>query len=295
MKAKIKKGVLWVIAGFIGVFILRLGYGYIIYADGSPNMQNAQNHLINESMRWLTKSNYASDRYKAKELGSVYQAIDQKYEKIASLTAVSDQFAQDEAQIRQTVKQFNALIQFERKSGLPGNRFINLAIGVPPKGFDGMVEKIKQIGKLRDMSIDKIDKTNEFKQLNARRVSLEKTYKSLLSFKDRSGKIDELVNLEEKILAVEDSLQRLGVQLGDFDAENEFCTIKLSLRETGALTYSIPFLSRLKTALEWGLKYYTLFLFLLFLAVLGTWVAVKLAQSLHWLPSALINKLGDKT
>ena len=39
--------------------------------------------------------------------------------------------------------------------------------------------------------------------------------------------------MENKILEVEESIQKLGVKLGEFDTENEFCTIKFSLSESG--------------------------------------------------------------
>ena len=62
------------------------------------------------------------------------------------------------------------------------------------------------------------------------------------------------MNLENRILEIERQLQDLGVSLGDFDDENEFCTVKFSLQETKNV--SISLFHRLKVALEWTVKIY---------------------------------------
>nr|GFD12335.1 hypothetical protein [Tanacetum cinerariifolium] len=98
--------------------------------------------------------------------------------------------------------------------------------------------------------ITKVDKTNEYRQLNAKKVSIEKTLASLNELKSKGGQISDFVSLNDKILEIEEKLQELGVELGNFDAENEFCTVKFSLYE-GATEKSISFIHRLKVALEW--------------------------------------------
>ena len=62
-----------------------------------------------------------------------------------------------------------------------------------------MILEIKKIGKLESIQIHKTDKTNEYRNLNAQRESLEKTRAALISFKGKGGKIDELINIENKI------------------------------------------------------------------------------------------------
>ncbi|OQX02066.1 MAG: hypothetical protein BWK73_44050 [Thiothrix lacustris] len=59
-------------------------------------------------------------------------------------------------------------------------RQLNIALGVVPDKFDSTVEALKQIGTLKSIQIDKNDKTNEYKKLEAQRVSLQKARDSLL-------------------------------------------------------------------------------------------------------------------
>ena len=78
--------------------------------------------------------------------------------------------------------------------------------------------------------------------------------------KSKGGEIADFVSLNEKILEVEEKLQGLGVELGNFDTENEFCTVKLSLYE-GAAEKNISFIHRVKIALEWAIKYFAIIVF----------------------------------
>jgi hypothetical protein len=65
------------------------------------------------------------------------------------------------------------------------------------------------------------------------------------------------VGLHEKILSVETQLQELGVDLGNYNTENEFCTLRFSLYE-GAERKQANFYQRVKIALEWTIKYYAI-------------------------------------
>ena len=83
------------------------------------------------------------------------------------------------------------------------------------------------------------------------------------------------MDLENRILEIEQQLQGLGVSLGDFDDENEFCTVQFSLLEGKEI--KIGLMQRIKVALEWTVIIYlrimatlfflTLFAYLLLLGI----------------------------
>ncbi|HNB73409.1 MAG TPA: DUF4349 domain-containing protein, partial [Acidobacteriota bacterium] len=206
------------------------------------------------------------------------------------LNSLTRHFDQDETRVRTLVKDQRGLIQFEQRFGLAGNRRLNLVIGVPPEQFDTAIEKIQVIGTITSIRIDKTDKTNEYKSLNAKKTSLEKTIQGLTALKGRSGQIDELINLESKILEIENEIQSLGVTLGEFDEENEFCTIRFSLLEETARVSSISLTHRLKVALYWTVQYYAILLASLGSGSLLILAVVTLAEKLKWLP-ALIDRM----
>ncbi|MEO9532521.1 MAG: DUF4349 domain-containing protein [Crocinitomicaceae bacterium] len=115
--------------------------------------------------------------------------------------------------------------------------------------------------------------------MNVRKASLEKTHQSLLEFKEKGGKIDEYVNLENRILEIEVELQNLGVNLGDFDESNEFCTVKFALTETKkAKENTISFYHRCKVALQWAIAWFLWFVSATFFTLLLAYIVIVIAE-----------------
>jgi hypothetical protein len=291
MKQRIRKGLLYLILGFVVMFLGRLVYGYL-----SPPEQAALNAQSAISQGLITtiggrgegfsKNNYASDKLKIQR-GDTFDAIisvDQKYEKVASVVSTTNAFEEDEKAVRDLTNKYSALIQFEKSSGLSGSRRVELAIGVPPNRFESMVGELRKIGELSSIRIDKTDKTNEFKELKAKRASLETTRDALVSLKSKPGRIEEFTALENRILEIEDQIQSTGVSLGDYDQENEFCTVRLSLEEKRAATSRISFRHRAIVALAWTIRYYTFLLAFLIFGALLTLLVVVILQRLNVIP-----------
>lgn len=263
MKNTIKKGLFIAIIGFLILFLVKLVHSYVSNPSGQTNTSTT---YYPTSTFEVGRKNYASKkmvRTQSNKTPVPTVQVDQKYEKVASMTAQSAGFTEDEQKIRSLIKTQNALIQFEQRSGLAKRRRLNLAIGVDPNKFESFNEALSKIGKLTAIQIDKLDKTNEYKTLNAKKASLEKTRESLIALKTQGGKVDELINLENRILEIEEQIQGFGLKLGEFDKENEFCTVKYTLIENSALVSNLSFFDRAIEAFAWAAMYGALVAFLL--------------------------------
>ncbi|QJB35219.1 DUF4349 domain-containing protein [Chitinophaga oryzae] len=267
---KYKRIFTWLVLVFVVMFLFRLLYGYK-YSPRDENVSQSESFLSQ-----IQQKNYASERkvQMKPDAAPIPTASSQKYEKVAYVKSRSASFTEDEKQLHGTIRRFGAIIQYQQESGNKGNRDLRLLIGVSPEKFDSCYYAVQKIGTIRSTSITKVDKTNEYRKLNASKVSMEKNLASLNSLTSQPGKIDERILLHERIAEVERQLQELGVELGNFDEENEFCTIQFSMYE-GAALQGIPFYSRLKTALEWTVKYYVMLMAGLCLASLGAWLLLK--------------------
>jgi hypothetical protein len=115
----------------------------------------------------------------------------QKYEKIASVTQMSDNFDADRRLIEGRIPEYGGVTQLERASGLTGFRTLHLGIGVLPDRFDGFVTAIRAIGRTAQIEIVKNDKTNEYLQLRAKRTTLDKARAALEVLKEQGGSTDE--------------------------------------------------------------------------------------------------------
>ena len=95
------------------------------------------------------------------------------------------------------------------------------------------------------------------------------------------------MQLENRILEIEQQLQELGVSLGDFDNENEFCTVQYTLQE--GKEKKISFIHRVKVALEWSIKYYLTFVASLLFMVLAVYFILMILNQLK-----LIERIMNK-
>lgn len=282
-KKKLKKIIFWMAMSFVALFVFRFIYGYVKTNDHIQQEANFFDSIVN------TRKNYASKEYKVKQTNQHNGSanVDQKYEKVAEIKTTTTRFEEEEQASRKAITRFNALIQFEQKRGNQGQRVINLVVGVPPENFDSLYNTLTTIGNIEAKQITKKDKTNEYKELNARKQSLEKIRNSLLDLKTKGGKIEEYMNLENRILDIEQQLQNLGVSLGDFDDENEFCTVQFSMREGKEVKISIA--HRIKVALEWTIKLYLRWMVSLFFMVLLAYITLLSIEKLKLL-ERIINK-----
>ncbi|MBU4268760.1 MAG: DUF4349 domain-containing protein [Acidobacteria bacterium] len=270
---------------FFIVFGLRLIYEFAFnHSDVMPALvsQFEQQVSSNDSQqsRTLNIASYKMSKNVIIKEGPVRTALDQKYEKIAHIQSRSREFAADEKRLRSLVQKEKGIIQSESNSGLPGYRSLYLTIGVPPQRFMPAVEQIKQIGTLQSIRITQTDKTTEYKNLLAKKASLEKAQTGLTALKNRNGSIDDLTKLETKILEIEASLQGMGVQLGVYNEENEFCTAQLSLAEIGLSKSSfLTILNRIMSALAWTAMFYACVMGILILVLIASllllWVIEK--------------------
>lgn len=267
--------------GFLVLFSFRLIYGYWAYPDGREVEQD--HTYINTDSFQLERRNYASKKMAYKPSGGQsIAAVDQKYEKVGTLTNTTDNYTDDEKRLYQLIKQEKLMIQLEQQAGLPSSRQLNIALGVIPDKFDQTIQSLRSIGKVKHIQIDKKDKTNEYKKLEAKRVSLQKARDTLLELKQANGNVGDMIDLTNRLLDIENEIQSLGVSLGEFDEQNEFCTVKLTLKEIdkpAVITLSIT--HRVKTALTWSFKFY-----------IGFWVIISFGLFGLWLFLALLDKVN---
>jgi hypothetical protein len=265
MKKKILKGLFYILLGYLGLVALRFiflelggtGHDGLSFAQQYEYARKEAIQMELPAMKASSVRNYASVQF-APVPNQV--AVEQKYEKIASVSATTEKYEEDEQKARTAIKAHNALIQEEAVNNYNGRNVLSLTIGVPPGEFDTTVADLKLIGKIQDFQITKTDKTNDFLELKAKRATLEKARDSLIGLKTQGGKIDELVKLEQEVLSLEDKIQGFGVQLGQFDKVNEFCTVRFSLAEIKTEVVRSPHLGYLIESIGWASNIYLLWL-----------------------------------
>jgi hypothetical protein len=254
------RGAALLAAAFLVLFGLRLGYGYLTVHE---------REMASASPLGPSRKNYATEK---KARGDAAESL--KYEKVASTVARSSAFEKDETRVRDIVKRHDGIVQLERSSGLAGRRELRLAVGVPPERFDDALSQLRNVGALQSIHVEKNDKTSEYKELRAKKAALEKARANLFDLKKQGGKLDEVLALENRVLEIENELQKLGNEVGEFDSENELCTLKATLVEEAGAS-PIPFLQRARVALLWTTRAYGFLLLAVILAAAALLLGVR--------------------
>ena len=285
MNAKlIKRIFIILIASFAVIFILRFVYELSFYFNSAGSYSRPQyiydgynysapDYGYISSLSGIQNISTAKQRITG-DGGSIEINYDQKYEMISKMTAESDDFENDVGTLRKEIDDLNGVVQMENSSGLEEHRSRSLwiSIGIPPGKFDLLVDKVKTIGNLTSFSVNKTDKTTEFRSYLAQREALEKTLESYNSLKTIGGSITDLLVVEQKIIEVEKEILQMGVTLGIYDESQSMCTVDFTLNEYYSVNYksSIEFymiIDSASNALLWTLGFY--FVSLLFLLLTG--------------------------
>jgi Domain of unknown function (DUF4349) len=270
---------LWPRAALIAAlaFLALFSFRFFTLPDGAHSNEGGTVGEPAQSSFENARKNYASLKSAAPVAPGVLPGDVQKYEKVGTLTQSTAEFDKDKQRILEATSGHQGVIQLERATGLKGRQVLTLGIGVPPDKFDAFIEAAKAIGKNVQIDVVKNDKTNEYLQLKAKRTTQEKARTALEDLKASGGSVEERVNVQNRLTEVEEKIQDLGVSLGEFDTQNELCTVKLTLREArGAST--TPVVQRILRALEWSAKTYALSALGFLGLIVGGWLAAGLVS-----------------
>ena len=258
-------------------FLCLFAFRIFTLPDGAPSRNEGAADEQAQSSFENARKNYASLKPAEPVAPGVLPGDVQKYEKVGTLTQSTAEFDKDKQRILEATSRQKGVIQLERATGLKGQQVLTLGIGVPPDNFDAFIEAAKVIGKNVQIDVVKNDKTNEYLQLKAKRTTQEKARTALEDLKASGGSVEERVNVQNRLTEVEEKIQDLGVSLGEFDTQNELCTVKLTLREARGASMT-PLAQRIVRALEWSAKVYALSALGFLGLIIGGWLTAGLVS-----------------
>jgi hypothetical protein len=260
------------------LFLARFGYELVRPESASVGLFGGyQENMIAQGEFGVSASrkNYASAKIVVTQADSA-QTVEQKYERISTIDTKTSAWDDDVKTLESAIAAVGGMVQRENSYGLSGARVLSLSLGVVPDIFGDAVERLKSIGDLASINTVKQDRTGDFRALEAKRLSLEKTRDGLAALRSAGAALADRIELETRILEIEGQIQELGVGLGDFSETNSFCTIEFTLREIASRPLPARLAKAAFAALEWSAAVF-FGLALAALCVSGTaWFGVKL-------------------
>lgn len=254
------------------LFLLLLG-GRFLYNLLAPErgMYDYGHNYANVAYEYESvgyRNNIATQSVRSADL-ALSAGFDQKYERVANLTAKSLDFEADLADARAVMEEFQGIVQSENSSGLPGQRSATLTIGVRPDAFEDLRAALGSIGETTDTNVSTVDKTSEYRRLLAEQESLERRLERYEELKKQGGSLQDQLQLEAEIVKVDSELRAKLVELGEFGGEQGLSTIHFSLYEGSRANAAAKFAD----ALTWACMTTAYIAALLLLVAFASFVA----------------------
>lgn len=104
-----------------------------------------------------------------------------------------------------------------------------MAIRVPQYRFERTLEALGHLGKVKSKSVNAQDVSDQLVDSQARLRNLRRTESDMLSIMDRSGNIDQVLNVTQQISSVREQIERLDAQIQGMQYQVAYSTINVSL------------------------------------------------------------------
>jgi hypothetical protein len=182
----------------------------------------------------------------------------QVHEKIGRVATTTTDFAADEAAIRTVLEGQKAVVVNETAGGVAPARRLTLEVGVSPDKFDLLMAELQRIGRLESLRVEQHDRTGEFRQLAARRQSLNKHLETVSKLSARDNTTDDSLKLAREVKDIERELETLSAQAGDFLGKESLYTVSVTLVEDEAGRHgpTVPLARRAGNAFLWAVAWW---------------------------------------
>jgi len=109
-----------------------------------------------------------------------------------------------------------------------------MQIRVPADRFESTMEAIAQAGRVRDRSVTAQDLTGDIADSSARLRNLLRTEDDIRRIMDRSGSVEEVMDVENQLSSVREQIETLESGLKTMHGQVVYSTIDVSLQTEGA-------------------------------------------------------------
>lgn len=108
-----------------------------------------------------------------------------------------------------------------------------ITILVPTDKFDTVMNRLKDIGKVRNENISSRDVSKEFVDLEARLRNQQAQEKILLILMERADTVGDTIAVQQQLSQVQEQIEQLKGQLDFLKGQVDFSTIELSINTSG--------------------------------------------------------------
>ena len=168
-----------------------------------------------------------------------------------------------------------------------------MSVRVPQYRFEQTLEALGRLGKVTNKSVNAQDVSDQLVDAQARLRNLRRTEMDMLGIMDRSGNIDQVLNVTQQISSVREQIERLDAQIQGMQYQVAYSTVNISFfgpvvvtTPTGWAVLGESWKNATSAARDFGIGLVSFALWLLafspyaLVAVLLLWFAVRRVRAL---------------
>ena len=189
----------------------------------------------------------ADASYEENEKGEVPspEISEEKLVYTSELVIQTREYADTIRKIREQVKAYHGLIQYENQYETGYGRYgddsagvlhMNITVRIPAKDFEAFQNAMDGTGKIisRNISIDNI--TKQYSDISVEIAALQKQEERLLAMMDKAETIEEMIAVETRLTEVQTRLNQRLTWRASMDTDVEYSTIHINVDEVKEYT-----------------------------------------------------------
>ncbi|MDQ2908086.1 MAG: DUF4349 domain-containing protein [Candidatus Eremiobacteraeota bacterium] len=128
----------------------------------------------------------------------------------------------------------------QRPASTNDDRIATVTLAVPNDRFDAAMEQLTTLGGIRSRTVTAQDVGDRIVDVGARLRNLRRAESDLLRIMDRSGRIGEILDVENQLTSVRESIERLDAENADLQHRVAYATIDVTVRAATTIPMAEP-------------------------------------------------------
>ncbi|MBV8203832.1 MAG: DUF4349 domain-containing protein [Candidatus Eremiobacteraeota bacterium] len=168
-----------------------------------------------------------------------------------------------------------------------------MALRVPQYRFEQTLDVLGRLGKVTAKSVNAQDVSDQLVDAQARLRNLRRTETDMLGIMDRSGNIDQVLNVTQQISSVREQIERLDAQIQSMQYQVAYSTVNITFSSpvvvttpTGWAVLGVAWQHATAAARDFGISLVSFALWLIafapyaLVAALAIWFAIRRVRTL---------------
>ncbi len=164
---------------------------------------------------------------------STTEAVNRKIVKNATLSIKTKNYDTFITGLNQRIGLYDGYVEQSQEYNYDNasNRHANMNVKIPAEKLEEFIEEISSIGTITSKTIESVDITDSYIDVESRINALETEEETLLSLLKKAESLNDVIELQERLSTVRAELERMKAQKENYDGMVSYSKVSLDISE----------------------------------------------------------------